>query len=215
LIEMLTVVAILAVLFALLFPVTSKMQDAALSTKCVARQKRVFQGILNYCQDNNGFFPSSEDPGSKRWMFAVQQALDLPALVDPKTGESPFLLEFKCPVEEEMVDTFVGVFCYNKNLGSAADHINPAVAVKMNTIARLSEFPVLGCHYPQDGGFVWDPGYLSPRAFKKYKYTGPRNVNGASPNHGRMCNVTFADGHCEAVDASRKGILTTPATFLP
>jgi len=57
--EVLVVIGILAVLFAVLLPVLSKAREAANRIKCAANLRSIGQGIAAYVADNNGVLPAS------------------------------------------------------------------------------------------------------------------------------------------------------------
>jgi type II secretory pathway pseudopilin PulG len=57
LIELLTVVAIIGVLAALLLPVIGKVRDSAKSARCVSNLRQTGIAIQGYINDNKGFMP--------------------------------------------------------------------------------------------------------------------------------------------------------------
>ena len=57
LIELLVVIAIIAILTALAFPMVNSMREAGNSTKCVANQKQIVMGIIQFAQENKGLPP--------------------------------------------------------------------------------------------------------------------------------------------------------------
>jgi prepilin-type N-terminal cleavage/methylation domain-containing protein/prepilin-type processing-associated H-X9-DG protein len=60
LIEMLVVIAIIAILAAILFPVFNAARNRAKSASCVANLKQIGQAMLMYQGDNNDAFPSAQ-----------------------------------------------------------------------------------------------------------------------------------------------------------
>jgi prepilin-type N-terminal cleavage/methylation domain-containing protein len=58
LVELLVVIGIIAVLMAILLPVLSKARAAANRTACMGNVRQLFTGILMYCNDNKGYFPT-------------------------------------------------------------------------------------------------------------------------------------------------------------
>src|SRR5436190_20521605 len=58
LVELLVVVGIIAVLIAILLPVLGKARAAANRAVCLSNIKQLYNGILMYCNDNNGYFPT-------------------------------------------------------------------------------------------------------------------------------------------------------------
>jgi len=58
LVELLTVIAIIAVLAAILFPVFSSARAKARSARCLSNMQQIGQAIELYVQDNHGFYPT-------------------------------------------------------------------------------------------------------------------------------------------------------------
>jgi len=88
-IELMVVVAILALLLALLMPALENARDGAITTACLSTQRQLFLGQQNYASDNNGEilgfagFPSlagSDDYFSRMEPYASRNA---GAWIDP------------------------------------------------------------------------------------------------------------------------------------
>ncbi|BDI33749.1 hypothetical protein CCAX7_58000 [Capsulimonas corticalis] len=60
LIELLVVIAIIAILASILFPVFAKVRAQARKIACLSNEKQIGLGILQYVQDNDEKFPSSD-----------------------------------------------------------------------------------------------------------------------------------------------------------
>jgi prepilin-type N-terminal cleavage/methylation domain-containing protein len=58
LVELLVVIGIIAVLIAVLLPVLNKARAAANRTACLSNIRQLGIGILMYCNDNRGYFPT-------------------------------------------------------------------------------------------------------------------------------------------------------------
>ena len=58
LVELLVVVGIVALLIAILLPVLGKARAASNRAVCLSNIRQLGIGILMYCQDNEGYFPT-------------------------------------------------------------------------------------------------------------------------------------------------------------
>ena len=61
LIELLIVIAIIAILAAILFPVYARAKNKARQAHCVSNLKQIAIGVLQYCEDYDGYGPSRID----------------------------------------------------------------------------------------------------------------------------------------------------------
>ena len=58
LVELLVVIGVIAVLIAVLLPVLSRSRAAANRAACMSNVKQLYNGLLMYCNDNHGWFPT-------------------------------------------------------------------------------------------------------------------------------------------------------------
>jgi prepilin-type N-terminal cleavage/methylation domain-containing protein/prepilin-type processing-associated H-X9-DG protein len=61
LIELLTVIAIIGILAAILIPVVGSVRESARATQCASNLRQVALGLLMYAQDNGGLAPPGRD----------------------------------------------------------------------------------------------------------------------------------------------------------
>jgi len=65
LVELLTVIAIIAILAGLLFPVFGKAKSAAKQTACISNLRQIGNAIAMYMQDDDGLYPAALDASDK------------------------------------------------------------------------------------------------------------------------------------------------------
>ena len=102
LVELLVVVAIIAVLAALLWPVIPhRNPQGARRSSCQSNLKQINLGYLQYVQDYNGKFPLSSRP--EGWFGALQPYLKSETI-------------FRCPSEEARGDDNLTDYWFNRRL---------------------------------------------------------------------------------------------------
>jgi prepilin-type N-terminal cleavage/methylation domain-containing protein/prepilin-type processing-associated H-X9-DG protein len=116
LVELLIVIAIIAILAALLLPVLSKSKQRAYAIYCVNNEKQIMLAIHQYAGDNNDWLPpnsdidgdADNDPGLGDWVsgdMTTSDATNIAYLVDsqyaklaPYTGVQHKI--YKCPADK-------------------------------------------------------------------------------------------------------------------
>lgn len=107
LIELLTVIAIIGVLAAIIIPLTGRARDSARTALCSSNLRQITQTALLYAQDNRGRLPAtySTPTGHTRswWQYLYPDYCDSPTI-------------FKCPLDETAFTgsaPYTGVFTHN------------------------------------------------------------------------------------------------------
>src|SRR4051794_28453301 len=67
LVELLVVVGIISVLIGILLPVLNKARATANKVVCLSNIRQLGTGILMYCNENKGWFPTCARPADSSW----------------------------------------------------------------------------------------------------------------------------------------------------
>jgi prepilin-type N-terminal cleavage/methylation domain-containing protein len=104
LVELLVVMAIIALLVAILLPSLQRAREQARLVQCQSNLRQIAMSFLMYANDNQQCGPTSPVPNSidSEWMLLVRQYLKLPAIAttnwgDPTTWAVDKCKIFQCP----------------------------------------------------------------------------------------------------------------------
>lgn len=138
LIELLAVIAILGVLFAILLPVVGRIREKANAVKCLSNMRQQHAGAMLFVSDNKGFLPRAVDSGTY-WFREIGPYLGY----DPtKTGKDYSL--FMCPERplerlEEIVAEQGGSISYGGYLTNPMVCGIPPNNLPIKKLVQLSE----------------------------------------------------------------------------
>jgi prepilin-type processing-associated H-X9-DG protein/prepilin-type N-terminal cleavage/methylation domain-containing protein len=95
-IEILVVVAIIAVLAAIAFPVAAKALESAQGSKCLSNLRQMHTPVASYMQDNNGHLPTKNPFVTSLWSYVYPERPmpKFPAKVLPPDLKGTI---FECP----------------------------------------------------------------------------------------------------------------------
>jgi general secretion pathway protein G len=104
LIEILTVIAIIAILAALLFPVLARVKESGKRTACVSNLSQIGKSMLLYMADNDDLFPYAVDNSDKLhpeiWAPYPQFQAQIPGMQLMQDALQPYVKSkdlFHCP----------------------------------------------------------------------------------------------------------------------
>lgn len=204
LLELLTALAVVAVLLSILIPVVGSIREKATQTACASRLRAIGSAVNLFVADNGGFYPTngigtdSEGnlaPGfrARRWPLQVSAYMDVPTFEQGGELTSADIYgqpSFRCPAVTGFSGA-VGIYGYNDAFGDEFDPLRSAeIEEPANTI-------LMACLDGPNGGLFLRSSGPHPNA-RDYGYEGPVNNFGAAPVHpGGTSNFLFADGHVE------------------
>ncbi|WOO43707.1 type II secretion system protein [Rubellicoccus peritrichatus] len=205
LVELLTTIAIVGVLTAILLPVIANVKEAAHNTKCASNLRQIGNASLNYIQENNSALPQL-DYQYINVLFPYiypEKAEDIPKIV----GGQPFpegLINtvFYCP---SMDTTVVNSRSYAINNRIAElDFIETSNG---ETEANKWNLPVTLIEDPSKTAFFSDTYTTSNMSQTMWSSQAK-----ALDRHGHL-NVVFLDGHVEAVQPDEPRVQDKDSEF--
>jgi prepilin-type N-terminal cleavage/methylation domain-containing protein/prepilin-type processing-associated H-X9-DG protein len=215
LVELLTVIAIIGILAAIIIPVVGKVRESAKKTQSIARMRTIGSALQIYAAENRNIYLPARNSGAYRWHILLIPYLNSSIAEAYAAGRinSDQLINtgyFKCPTMEidALNGTNRGAYGYNKELevelDGAGNYTRPPT--RLTQITTPGKFPVL-VTTGEGGGprlFAGDYGLYGPSsAARAYGYSGTVNEWGPNPNFGGKAGFLFGDWHVALVDISK------------
>ena len=180
LVQLLATIAIIAILAALLIPVTTAVREQAELTTCTSNLRQIGVAGLLFSSEHSGLLPTSR-------LYNTSDDPNEPGLVDyfDDNKQHP---AFRCPAlsDYDVAQT------YTFNLAATSVYLGPTVWLPL--VYRMNaEYPDETA-WVMDGCWVEGSGWFSSKMFP----TDAELQNLLYP-HDNQQNVLFLDGHVELV----------------
>ena len=192
LVELLIVIAIIAVLAALLLPALARAKASAHRIECLSNMRQLGLAAMLYAEDNQDTFPRSQHSafahGQLPWerSMAAELGSSSTAWTNLLTGI------YHCPTDERTTPWSYGLNVYFE-LGADDDYVG-----KPQTWRRTTQVP-----HPSDAILFAENNSSADHLMPEYWLSQNDAVDLASRRHNERANYTFADGHSELLPLSQ------------
>jgi prepilin-type N-terminal cleavage/methylation domain-containing protein/prepilin-type processing-associated H-X9-DG protein len=216
LIEMLVVIAIIAILAAMLLPTLGKAKQKAWTTSCISNLRQIGLGMRMYADDNGEFYPESggdiywnaTDAGTKKQSWMQQ--------IFSYVGNTN---AFNCPGNVQLPANLQGPFNYFNGCNAAYVTTGSFGSVKATAILYPSAF-VLGGDTAgtlnNGAGLQFDPLDADKDDYSQNCVGGAADPDKTEywQIHSKGQNVMFADGHSKWYKGYNAGEMTFAYTTM-
>lgn len=220
LIELLTVIAIIGILAAILIPVVGRVRETARSANCMSNLKGIGSAFQLYAADNQGLYPalrfknankgvSGTNPSEENWQIEISpyHSRKLTNIVQSKADTDAYVF---CP---EFVSRYRNDPKWTSSTTSAGYGMNPNIGVSgvwdYRFRANLISHPARTVLVGESGDhFLNIASKWTPNDTAMTGYSG-----GDPERHRSGSNYLFADGHVAALspEAGLDALVNRPA----
>jgi prepilin-type N-terminal cleavage/methylation domain-containing protein len=195
LVELLTVIAIISVLTAILFPVLAQARESARKNTCASNLRQLHHGLMLYVQDYDDRWPAI---WNGEWNARAGKQLNWAAAILPDVGSRRV---YKCP--SDVIDD---VYCsYNANLW-LHNRLDAAIRSPAECVVLMDGYTGEGPEYDADEEWLNNPN--DPEKFAVFGLNADFTIwNAASratradkglPRHHGTENLVYVDGHVKS-----------------
>lgn len=187
LIELLIVIAVIAILAALLLPALSRAKESVRATQCLSQMRQIGLAVQLYAEENEEEFPCSQHSAFSRGQLTWGRAIAPQLGYDRVRWTNLLAGAYHCPSDRRPSPWSYGQNVYFE-LGPDDDYEG-----KPQTWRRTSGVPkpsatVLHAENASSADHIMPNFWTSPQDA----------VDVASRRHSQRANYTFVDGHAEA-----------------
>jgi prepilin-type N-terminal cleavage/methylation domain-containing protein/prepilin-type processing-associated H-X9-DG protein len=195
LIELLIVIAIIAILASMLLPALKRARENAKRMLCSGRMKQIYSGVQMYTQDYDNWLPAGGDSGEWRleiypYLSSKYDLNSFSATWEKLGAVIPNTKVLQCPSLpneiKNLYDRVNGIGWNYKELGYK-DHDTTMLRIKMVQIPKPSQTFMFG-----------DTKDVTATQAKNYHLYKPSLAdNYLTSRHSNGLNMTYSDGHCD------------------
>lgn len=211
LIELLTVIAIIGILAAILIPTVGRVRESARASQCLSNQRQIAFAFSLYANDNKGYLPRAgvaPDNTTRSWMIAVKDYL-------PTNGNVITHKVFLCPSEQNQAPDGYSGSLFHYSASFALENGNSATA--LNGVGSPAAGPrLLTSIVRPSRTLLLVDGVVDPSTYRANSSRSWGNVTAdlalSSPNddgfvalrfrHGSGMNAAYVDGHAAKISWS-------------
>jgi len=210
LIELLIVIAIIAILAGMLLPALNQARNRARSSSCISQLKSIGLITAGYCNDYGDYLPPANvDDGARTYQIILTQYhynLPLSGLIrnyrEKKPGKYPFI--WKCPSDELIFsDCTLGVGAYLGNYSVNATITGSFHNAHPDNKYMYSYFKLNRYKKPSFDGLLFDgrlvkgnpnTALVCNRRYLSWEYAEP-TYSSVGYRHNKSANILYLDGH--------------------
>ncbi|RRJ95856.1 prepilin-type N-terminal cleavage/methylation domain-containing protein [Opitutaceae bacterium TAV4] len=193
LIELLTVIAIIGILAAIIIPTAGKVRESAKNAQCISNLRQIGAGLMLYAEDHKGQImgrDNNEEGAYTQWYRRLSRG---GYIAKDNDGNSPV---FYCPLLPNKTGT--GVTGVNKY--GMRNWIPDASWAGLSSDQKKERlYPLSSIQTPSDFFLIAD-SIITTHECQYYSIDPGSSGKGVHLRHKDRANAVFADGHVAAKD---------------